>query len=127
MDCSNTARWVYRHVRGLEIPRTASGQYEWLKKQKRLWRVRDERSLRKKLKPGDLLFWEHTYRPSRKPPITHVMIYLGTDAQGRMRMAGSQGSRGVDFYRFDPTAKTGGYRFFLFFRKDGRFVAFGRP
>lgn len=128
MDCSNTARWLVRETRGIEIPRTASSQYDWLKKNKRLWRVRpNAAALRKRLKPGDLLFWEHTYRPVRKPPVTHVMVYLGTDAQGRMLMAGSQGSRGVDTYTFDPTAKMGSYPFFLWFRRDGRFVAYGRP
>jgi cell wall-associated NlpC family hydrolase len=128
MDCSNTARWIVRETRGIELPRTASSQYEWLKKNKRLWRVRpNAAALRKRLKPGDLLFWEHTYRPVRKPPVTHVMVYLGTDAQGRMLMAGSQGSRGVDTYTFDPAAKMGSYPFFLWFRRDGRFVAYGRP
>lgn len=128
MDCSNTARWLIRETRGIELPRTASGQYEWLRQKNRLWRVRPNASvLRKKLKPGDLLFWEHTYRPTRKPPVTHVMVYLGTDASGRMMMAGSQGSKGVTTYPFDPKAKMGSYPFFLWFRRDGRFVAYGRP
>ena len=128
MDCSNTARWIIRTSRGVEIPRTASGQYESLRQKKRLWRVRPNAgALRKALRPGDLLFWEHTYRPVRKPPVTHVMVYLGTDSSGRMQMAGSQGSRGVDTYTFDPTGKMGSYSFFLWFRREGRFVAYGRP
>lgn len=128
MDCSNTARWLHRTVTGVELPRTASDQYEHLRARRKLWRTRaDSRSLRKKLQPGDLLFWEHTYKPTRKPPITHVMVYLGTDAAGRMKMAGSQGSSGPDIYTFTPEQKMGGYPFFLFFRRDGRFVAYGRP
>lgn len=128
MDCSNTTRWLYREVLGIELPRTASDQYEWLRARRKLWKARaDSRSLRKKLKPGDLLFWENTYKPVRKPPITHVMVYLGTDASGRMMMAGSQGSSGPDIYPFRPEQKMGGYRVFLFFKKDGRFVAYGRP
>lgn len=128
MDCSNTARWIVRATQGVELPRTASGQYEWLRQKKRLWRVRPSAgALRKALRPGDLLFWEHTYRPVRKPPVTHVMVYLGTDSSGRMKMAGSQGSRGVDTYTFDPTLKMGSYSFFLWFRREGRFVAYGRP
>lgn len=128
MDCSNAARWLYRHTTGLQLPRTASAQYEWLRSQRRLWRVRpDSERLVRQLRPGDLLFWEHTYRPARRPPVTHVMVYLGRDANGRMIMAGAQGSRGVDLYEFRPGLRFGGYRTFLWFRREGRFVAFGRP
>ncbi len=128
MDCSNTSRWLYRYVKGVDLPRTASGQYEWLRERKRLWRAQpDAASLRKRLQPGDLLFWEHTYKPPRTPPVTHVMVYLGTDASGRMQMAGSQGARGLDVYTFEPSLRMGGYRFFFFFRRDGKFVAYGRP
>ncbi len=128
MDCSNTARWLQREVRGVDLPRTASDQYEYLRKRRQLWRVgTDPRKLRKKLEVGDLLFWENTYKPVRKPAITHVMTYLGTDASGQMKMAGSQGSKGVNVYNFSPEQKMGGYRFFLFFRRDGKFVAYGRP
>lgn len=127
MDCSNTVRWLCHEVRGIELPRTASDQYELLRKRDRLWRTRDEGRLRKRLRPGDLLFWENTYKPKRKPPITHVMVYLGADARGRMMMAGSQGASGPDIYEFQPARKMGGYRFFFFFHRDGRFVAYGRP
>lgn len=127
MDCSNTARWLYREVRGVTLPRTASDQYEMLRESGRLWRTRDEGALRRRLRPGDLLFWENTYKPKRKPPITHVMVYLGTDERGRMLMAGSQGSSGPDVYPFRPAQKMGGYRFFFFFHRDGRFVGYGRP
>jgi len=128
MDCSNTARWLHQYVSGIEIPRTASDQYEWLRQRRRLWKARpDAKSLRKKLQPGDLLFWQDTCKPVRKPPITHVMLYLGTDESGRMKMAGSQGSSGPDIYVFDPALRMGGYRFFLFFKKKGKFVAYGRP
>lgn len=128
MDCSNTVRWLYREVRGMKIPRTASDQYEWLRSRGRLWRTGpNENRLRRRLQPGDLLFWEHTYRPTRRPPVTHVMVYLGRDPRGRMMMAGSQGASGPDIYEFRPDKKMGGYRFFFFFRRDGRFVAYGRP
>ncbi len=128
MDCSNTARWLQREVRGVELPRTASGQYEWLRKRRKLWKIgTSERKLRKKLQPGDLLFWENTYKPVRKPAITHVMTYLGTDSSGQMRMAGSQSSKGVNVYNFKPDLKMGGYNWFLWFRREGKFVAYGRP
>lgn len=128
MDCSNTTRWLVRETQGISLPRTASDQYEFMRKQRRLWRVRPSTSaLRKRLKPGDLLFWENTYRPVRKPPVTHVMVYLGADSAGQMWMAGSQSSKGPNVYKFNPEMRMGGYRIFWFFRRDGRFVAYARP
>jgi len=128
MDCSNTARWLYLAAAGHELPRTASDQYEKLRAARRLWKVNAaSKGWRKRLRPGDLLFWENTYKPKRKPPITHVMVYLGRNADGSMRMAGSQGSKGVDFYTFRPETSYGGYNWFLWFRRTGKFVAYGRP
>jgi hypothetical protein len=128
MDCSNTVRWLYRSAAGLDLPRTASDQYLWLQARHRLWRVSADRTAwTRRLRPGDLLFWEHTYRPKRQPPVTHVMIYTGRGPDGALRMVGSQGSRGIDTYTFRPGAKYGGYPWFLWFQRSGRFVAFGRP
>lgn len=128
MDCSNTVRWLYASTLGKSLPRTASAQYEALRAKGRLWQRGGLNPLwMKGLKPGDLLFWENTYRPARKPPITHVMVFLGRDESGRMWMAGSQGSRGVDVYVFDPAQPMGGYNWFLWFKKKGRFIAYGRP
>ena len=128
MDCSNTVRWLYREGTGVLLPRTCSAQYEYFSKTGRLRRVRpDPNRLMRELKRGDLLFWEHTYRPARKPPVTHVMMYLGRDHRGRMWMAGSQGSRGVSVYEFKPRQRFGGYPWFLWFRREGRFVAYARP
>lgn len=128
MDCSNTVKWLYARTAGVSLPRTASDQYEELRQKGRIRRVTAEsRGWHDNLKPGDLLFWENTYRPQRKPPITHVMIYLGRNANGEMQMAGAQGSRGVDVYTFRPTVSYGGYSWFLWFKKKGRFVAYGRP
>ena len=143
MDCSNTTRYLYQVTAGIELPRTASDQYYYLHLQDKAWDVpmtpsgfADTEFLRGNLKPGDLLFWENTYRPERQPPITHVMIYLGTDARGRWLMAGSQGSKGFynrrhsgpDVYVFDPTRAVGGYTTWLgLVHHHGRFVAYGRP
>jgi cell wall-associated NlpC family hydrolase len=128
MDCSNTVRWLYRTAAGLDLPRTASDQYLWLKARGRLWRVSaDHPRWTTRLRPGDLLFWENTYRPKRRPPVTHVMIYTGRGPDGSLRMVGSQGSRGIDTYTFRPGAEYGGYTWFLWFRRPGKFVAFGRP
>jgi len=128
MDCSNAVRWFFHHATGQMLPRTASDQYELLRKQGRIRRVNARStSWRKALRPGDLLFWENTYRPKRKPPVTHVMVYLGRNADGSLRMAGSQGSRGVGVYTFRPEVAYGGYTWFLWFKRKGQFVAVGRP
>ena len=144
MDCSNTTRYLYRITAGIQLPRTASDQYYYLHLQDKAWDVpmtsrgfADCNYLRSNLKPGDLLFWENTYKPERQPPITHVMIYLGTDASGRWLMAGSQSGRhgmynphrnGPDVYVFNPTQYSGGYTSWLgLVHHHGRFVAYGRP
>jgi cell wall-associated NlpC family hydrolase len=128
MDCSNTVRWLHREHRGEVLPRTSSGQYDFFRQRGRLRRVPpDPARLVRTLRPGDLLFWEHTHRPQRKPPVTHVMMYLGRDRSGRMWMAGSQGKRGVGIHEFRPRQAMGGYNWFLWFRREGRFVGFARP
>lgn len=144
MDCSNTTRYLYRVTAGIQLPRTASDQYYYLHLQDKAWNVpmtsrgfADCNFLRSNLKPGDLLFWENTYRPERQPPITHVMIFLGTDSRGRWLMAGSQSGHhgfynphrnGPDVYVFDPTQYSGGYTTWMgLVHHHGRFVAYGRP
>jgi cell wall-associated NlpC family hydrolase len=144
MDCSNTSRYLYKVTTGIELPRTASDQYYYLHLQGKAWDVpqnsqgwADGNYLRQNLKPGDLLFWENTYRPERQPPITHVMVFLGTNAQGQWLMAGSQSSRGgehnrrnggPDIYIFRPSQPCGGYTTWLgMVHHQGRFCAFGRP
>jgi len=144
MDCSNTSRYLYKVTAGIELPRTASDQYYYLHLQGKAWDVPlddygfvDTNFLRRNLKPGDLLFWENTYRPERQPPITHVMVYLGTNAKGQWLMAGSQGSRGgehnrpnggPDVYVFRPSQPCGGYTTWMgLVHHRGRFCAFGRP
>jgi LysM repeat protein len=144
MDCSNTSRYLYKITTGIQLPRTASDQYYYLHLQDKAWDVPDGSNgyadmnyLRENLKPGDLLFWENTYRPERQPPITHVMIFLGTNEKGQWIMAGSQTSRGglhnrrnggPDIYVFDPDKPCGGYSTWLgLVHHQGRFCAYGRP
>ncbi len=135
MDCSNAARYLLRRTRGIELPRTASEQYNYVRQRGQVRRVGglfrgvpDLRWWAKRLRPGDLLFWEHTYKPRRKPPVTHVMVYLGRDQRGNLLMAGAQNSRGVNIYRLQPRVSYGGYRggFLGLFKKQGRLVAYGR-
>jgi LysM repeat protein len=144
MDCSNTTRYLYKITTGIELPRTASDQYYYLHLQGKAWDApqtadgwADTNYLRQNLKPGDLLFWENTYRPERQPPITHVMVFLGTNERGQWIMAGSQTSRGgehnrrnggPDIYVFRPSQPCGGYTTWLgLVHHQGRFCAFGRP
>jgi len=144
MDCSNTSRYLYKVTAGIDLPRTASDQYYYLHLQGKAWDVPqvanglpDTEFLRQNLKPGDLLFWENTYRPERQPPITHVMVYLGTNQKGQWLMAGSQSSRGgehdrrnggPDIYVFRPCQPCGGYTTWMgLVHHTGRFCAFGRP
>jgi cell wall-associated NlpC family hydrolase len=144
MDCSNTARYLYKVTANIQLPRTASDQYYYLHLQGKAWDAPlneqgfvDTQFLRSHLKPGDLLFWENTYRPERQPPITHVMVYLGVNEKGQWIMAGSQSSRGgehnrrnggPDIYVFRPSQPCGGYTTWLgMVHHHGRFCAFGRP
>ncbi len=135
MDCSNTTRWLFREA-GVTLPRTASEQYLTLERARKLWKAPrgwfssevNAKKLDRDLRTGDLLFWENTYKPVRRPDITHVMVFLGVDEQGHWMMAGSERAKGVNIYRFDPGKKKGGYRsFFGLFHHEGKFVAYGRP
>lgn len=137
MDCSNTVRYLYKKALGIDLPRVASGQY-WVLDQEGLvtpaaylddGRV-DSNRLFNQLASGDLLFWEWTYDIKRTPPVSHVMIYLGTDSGGRHMMVGSSSRRdgGVGIYQFDPNSPMGGVRNFLGgWKHKARFVGFGRP
>lgn len=134
MDCSNTARYLIEKTKGVLLPRTASDQYLYLRRHGKVKRaggffggIPATSWWTKRLKPGDLLFWENTYKPKRKPPVTHVMVYLGPDERGAPLMAGAQNSRGVNIYKLQPRAAYGGHGGFLgLFRKKGKLVAYGR-
>ena len=63
MDCSGAIYFLFKEV-GVELPRSAHGQYEWMKREGRLTEV--PASARKaddpvfaKLEPGDLVFYAH--------------------------------------------------------------------
>ena len=96
MDCSNTIRFIVWKVFGLNLPRTASSQYVFLKEKGKVREVPlrqdgkvDPAELVADLRSGDLLFWEWTYNVPRDPPISHVMIYLGRKKDGQAMVAGS--------------------------------------
>ena len=141
MDCSNTVRYIVWKVFGLNLPRTASDQYVFLRQRGKVREVPlqgdgriDPHKLVSEMRSGDLLFWEWTYNVPRDPPISHVMIYLGRKKDGQAMVAGSSqrldGERGggVDVYTFDPNAASGNARnFFNFITHRGRLVAYARP
>ena len=74
------------------IPRDSYGMYIWLARAGTIHHVTSHTFRSKQfdaLKPGDLLFWINTYRTHHKPPITHVILYLGKDKEGQRLMFGS--------------------------------------
>jgi len=96
MDCSGTVYYLLGQAGLKDVPRDASGMYKWAWKQGRFQSVvslyADTFEL-DRLKPGDLLFWTGTYRVDRDPPVTHVMIYLGTNRHNghRVMLGASEG------------------------------------
>ncbi|HET9377865.1 MAG TPA: NlpC/P60 family protein [Chthoniobacterales bacterium] len=82
MDCSGFIYYVLTNAGYKDVPRQSSDQYLWVRKSSNfhpvLSRSSDTFEL-KQLRPGDLMFWSGTYQVNRDVPITHVMIYLGTE------------------------------------------------
>lgn len=123
MDCSGTIHFLLRSVGIKDPPRSANDLYHWVKNSGRLHLVNaDDFSSPDfaQLQPGDLLFWSGTYSVSG---ISHVMIYLGRDRQGKPLVFGSSDGRtyngqrmwGVSLYDF--TLPRPGSR--------GKFVGYG--
>lgn len=92
MDCSGTIYYILRNIRYVDVPRDSYSMYKWLLRAGTIHHVTTHRfnsSQFNALKPGDLLFWTGTYKTHRKPPITHVMLYLGKDENNKPLMFGS--------------------------------------
>src|SRR5438132_5712303 len=82
MDCSGFIYYVLTNAGYKDVPRQSSDQYLWVRKNSNFHAVlsRDSDTFElKQLRPVDLLFWSGTYQVNRDVPITHVMIYLGTE------------------------------------------------
>ena len=97
MDCSGTIHYLLQRAGLDDVPRDASELYAWAWKAGRFQAVNstspDTFEL-SRLHPGDLLFWTGTYRVAHDPPVTHVMIYLGTSRlTGRRVMVGASDGR----------------------------------
>ncbi|MDF1815872.1 MAG: NlpC/P60 family protein [Verrucomicrobiales bacterium] len=120
MDCSGTVSCALRLAGVKSVPRSSYTIYHWANDRKHLTRLNHVYSPNhptlRLMKPGDLVFWEGTYSvKDRNPPISHVMIYLGTlkkDGQGVL-FGASSGRRfrgkkihGVSVFDFRVPSKT---------------------
>ncbi|HYR57954.1 MAG TPA: NlpC/P60 family protein [Chthoniobacteraceae bacterium] len=89
MDCSGTIFYVLNLQGFKDVPRDSSGQYEWARRAGPFFAVVSRRADSFEfadLKPGDLMFWTGTYGVARDIPITHVMLYLGTEKKSKKRV-----------------------------------------
>jgi cell wall-associated NlpC family hydrolase len=89
MDCSGTIYYTLRQFGLDDVPRDSPGQYSWVRKAGGFRAVvsKSEESFEfSELLPGDLLFWSGTYSIEREIPITHVMLYLGTEKKTKKRV-----------------------------------------
>jgi cell wall-associated NlpC family hydrolase len=98
MDCSGAVVSLLRLV-NVEPPRTAHGQYEWLRTSGRLtvvpageWTADDP--VFRPLQPGDLVFWaKEISGGANEFRVSHVHMYLGKEADGHAVMIGSSDGR----------------------------------
>lgn len=96
MDCSGTIYYLLRSSSRQQtkqmVPRRSDQIYQWTKDHGKFYPVKNHNLQSKEfahLNPGDLLFWTGTYPVKRKSPITHVMLYLGKNMQGKHLIFGS--------------------------------------
>ena len=135
MDCSGTVRFLLKEAGWSEVPRDSGEFYRWVWEGGRFNAVQSRQPDTfelSRLRPGDLLFWTGTYDVRRDPPISHVMIYLGTSrTTGRGVMVGSSEGRtfndqrryGVGLFDFRITSaarEPSGAR-------EPRFIGYGTP
>lgn len=125
MDCSGTIQYLLKKTANINTPRDASLMYVWLQRSGRMHYVHSDYFNSpefNQLRPGDLLFWTGTYFTRRKPPITHVMLYLGKDRHHHPLMFGA--SEGT--YHGRVVRGIGVFDFMLPNRYDrAKFVAYG--
>jgi cell wall-associated NlpC family hydrolase len=97
MDCSGFIYYILRGQGFSDVPRAANEQYIWVRKADEFDAVLSKKKQSFELdalQPGDLLFWTGTYTTERDPPVTHTMIYLGTERATKQRvMVGSSDGR----------------------------------
>ena len=97
MDCSGTVYYLLTTMGVKGVPRSSDSLYRWVLQKGRFHAVKGNRFSFfgfSHLKPGDILFWNGTYRSHRKMSASHVMIYLGKDkASGHLLMVGASNGR----------------------------------
>lgn len=97
MDCSGFIYYVLRQHGLTQVPRDSSALYTWVRKARGFRAVVSRKAdsfEMDELLPGDLLFWSGTYGTTNDPPVTHTMIYLGTEkASGATIMVGASDGR----------------------------------
>ena len=97
MDCSGFIYYVLRQHGLTQVPRDSSGLYLWVRKARGFRAVisrKPDSVEMDELLPGDLLFWIGTYATDHDPPVTHTMLYLGTEKAGGAKiMIGSSDGR----------------------------------
>lgn len=102
MDCSGTVQCALGRYGLTNLPRSSHDFWTWAKGAETLRPTPGVQSVDdpvfKDLRPGDLLFWEGTYETGDLvPPISHVMIFLGTlKADGKGVLFGASEGR---YYR----------------------------
>lgn len=97
MDCSGFIYFVLRQHGFTQVPRDSSGQYVWVRRARGFRAVVSRKAdtfEMDELLPGDLLFWTGTYATPNDPPVSHAMLYLGTEkSTGTKVLAGSSDGR----------------------------------
>jgi cell wall-associated NlpC family hydrolase len=103
MDCSGFIYYVLTESGFKDVPRDSSEQYAWIRQNSNFHAVlsRDSKSFEfQELRPGDLMFWSGTYKVNREIPVSHVMIYLGTEKSTKKPvMVGASDGRSYDGVR----------------------------
>ena len=103
MDCSGFIYYVLTKSGFKDVPRDSSEQYAWIRQNSNFHAVlsRDSKSFEfRELRPGDLMFWSGTYKVNREIPVSHVMIYLGTEKSTKKPvMVGASDGRSYDGVR----------------------------
>jgi cell wall-associated NlpC family hydrolase len=96
-DCSGFIYYVLRQYGLTQVPRDSSGLYVWVRKAHGFRAVISRKAdsfEMDELLPGDLLFWIGTYATDHDPPVTHTMLYLGTEkSSGAKIMIGASDGR----------------------------------
>ena len=97
MDCSGFIYYMLRQHGFTQAPRDSSGQYVWVRRARGFRAVVGRKAdsfEMDELLPGDLLFWIGTYATDHDPPVSHVMLYLGTEkSKGAKVMIGASDGR----------------------------------